>query len=347
MSSSRANVPGPWLTIRTLFAHHDWARDKLLSVAATLSDAQLDAGVAMGLGSLRDTLHHLWAAEAVWLERWKHVPQARLAEHSPRLPVDELGQRWRATSRERDDLLQALDDAAIQQPLTYSHPDGNSYSQRLGDQMMHVCNHAVHHRAQALNMLRRCGAATPGLDFLFMKLEQPPFLRSAPLDAASLRRYFAYTDWADAKIFDAAGSLPNDALSQSFEIGHGSIGRTLAHMLDTHRWWCENWHTPDGAVRDFHPSDAASSLREFRELFARTAARRDDSLRGCSNADLQRRVRARRGDERTLEFALGETMLQLCLHGTHHRAQLANMLRQHHVAPPRLDLVLWSREVES
>lgn len=344
MSAARLNVPSPWLTIRTLFAHHDWARDKLLSVAATLSDAQLDAGVAMGFGSLRDTLFHLWAAESLWLQRWKRLPNPKFPEHDPRLSIDDLGKRWRATDTERDDLLLNLDPDALEQPLTYAHPDGRSYTQQLSDLMIHVCNHAAHHRAQALNMLRRCGAATPGLDFLFMKLEQPPFLRSAPLDVPTLTRFFSYSDWADERFFNAAASLDAAALARPFEIGPGSIARTLAHLAEVHGWWCDAWN-PRAAEAPFPSVPADWPLEAYRERFAALAARRNAFLAGASAEDLQRSVRAR-STERRLEFLLGDTLLQVCLHGTHHRAQLANMLRQLQVTPPRLDFVVWRREIE-
>jgi uncharacterized damage-inducible protein DinB len=50
-------------TVRDLFRHSDWARDKLLERAAQLDDAALDRPFEMGVGSLRETLQHLLFAE--------------------------------------------------------------------------------------------------------------------------------------------------------------------------------------------------------------------------------------------------------------------------------------------
>jgi uncharacterized damage-inducible protein DinB len=37
-------------------------------------------------------------------------------------------------------------------------------------------------------------------------------------------------------------------------------------------------------------------------------------------------------------------MIQLCGHGTHHRAQLINMLRHSQCSPPACDYIVWVRE---
>jgi uncharacterized damage-inducible protein DinB len=43
------------------------------------------------------------------------------------------------------------------------------------------------------------------------------------------------------------------------------------------------------------------------------------------------------------KFRVLESMIQICGHGTHHRAQLVNMLRRSGVTPPSLDLILFVR----
>ena len=43
-------------TLRALFAHNDWARDRIMTCAASLTDAQLDRSFEIGPGSLRETL---------------------------------------------------------------------------------------------------------------------------------------------------------------------------------------------------------------------------------------------------------------------------------------------------
>ena len=46
-----------------------------------------------------------------------------------------------------------------------------------------------------------------------------------------------------------------------------------------------------------------------------------------------------------LTFVLGDTMLQLCGHGTHHRAQALNMARRLGARVANLDYLDWVDEV--
>ncbi|NUQ49181.1 MAG: hypothetical protein HUU27_04585, partial [Phycisphaerae bacterium] len=62
------------------------------------------------------------------------------------------------------------------------------------------------------------------------------------------------------------------------------------------------------------------------------------------DAELQRPVNAATTPGRTLAVRMGESLLQLCGHGTHHRAQALNMLRHLGGRTPGLDLVTWLRE---
>jgi uncharacterized damage-inducible protein DinB len=56
---------------------------------------------------------------------------------------------------------------------------------------------------------------------------------------------------------------------------------------------------------------------------------------------LYRVVIAKPGPELELAFHLGESLLQLGVHGTHHRAQAINMLRQLGARTPPTDYLDW------
>ena len=56
-----------------------------------------------------------------------------------------------------------------------------------------------------------------------------------------------------------------------------------------------------------------------------------------TDANLQRIVTATPRPNVHRSFPLGVTMLQLCCHGTHHRAQILNMFRRVGAPVPELD----------
>ncbi len=326
-------------TIRECFRFNDWAWDRLLAAVAPLTDIQLDQPFEMGEGSLRATLRHLYGAERNWLARWRGTDQPQFPPARELTTPADFDRAHRALVPERNADIASLD---FSRPCTYTNPQGRTYTFALGDVLLHVCNHGIHHRAQAVNMLRRLGQPplTPGLDYIFMRLDDP-----APpptLDVATLRAYYAYSDWATNRLYKVAQPLTDDQLDRPFDLGVGALRKTLLHLAQAEQWWLDNWTLGPGHL--FPPFDERVPVAEITHRFDQTAAQRNQMLARMTDADLQRTVTAtpRPGVQRS--FPLGVTMLQLCCHGTHHRAQALNMLRHLRAPVPEIDYLELARE---
>ena len=241
---------------------------------------------------------------------------------------------------QRDDFLKQIGGAGESNRITFTGRQGDSLTFPLGDMMLHVCNHGFHHRAQALNMLRILGTKLRRLDFLFMQVTTP--ISPVAFDAETIGEYFRYDDWASARMHAIAATLSDEQLDRPFEMGPGSLRKTLLHILDAERWWLEGWTGPPPA--SFEELPETTSIVELRELWTGTAQRRNDFLSTQSSEDLQRTVTAQFRPDRQFSFTIGDSMLQLGGHGTHHRAQVLNMLRHLGAEPPALDYVVWLRE---
>ena len=345
--------------LRELFLHHDWAWERLLSAAGGLSDEQIDRSLD-GTGPLRVILHHMWAAERLWLDRWTGKPVPFLTEPEPDLPLAELGDRVRVNATERDAFLDEGGDAAESRRITCEHGKGKAMTHALGDMMLHVTNHGVHHRAQALGFIRRAGGKVPSVDYLFYKLERPSVALepdavaklnqagvtagastypAARLQADTIRDYYRYADWARERVHAVARTLGAEDLDRPFEAGVGTIRRTLLHIHDAEKWWSASWSgsQPGGFVA----APETTSIAELDGRFDETAAARDRFLDGLAGHDLARVVRSAPAADLSLAFRLGESMLQLCTHGTHHRGQVLNMLRVIGADVPSLDYLDW------
>ncbi len=90
------------------------------------------------------------------------------------LAVTELWERSCRTADERNWLLDQLGAEGLTRRITYTNAKGEDWTYTLGDMVLPVCNHGMHHRVQALNMLRHTGVKTPGLDYLFMRVDPSP-----------------------------------------------------------------------------------------------------------------------------------------------------------------------------
>lgn len=327
-------IPG---TLRELFLHNDWARDRLLQAAAACSDADLDRPFEMGEGSLRRTLNHLWGGEEFWLQRWTGLPVT--VRDDEVMSVDELADRFRATATAREKWLETRDEESLSKTFRYARPfwmdPGPDMELNLGVSVLHILNHGPHHRAQAINMLKHLGATPPAL---VMRLDG----ESPRLDLATLRRYLRHGDWAYRQVHEAASTLSDAARNREFPIGPGTLRRIIRHLAHAPAWWMDNIEQvriePFPAIDETDPWDA------LWVRYAEAARRREGFLDGLQDADLDRRVRItpRPGLERS--FPIGVAMLQLCVHGTHHRAQAVNMLRHLGAKVPSLDVAVWERQ---
>lgn len=328
-------------TIGDLFAHNDWAWGRLIALCGGLRDEQLDRPFEMGEGSLRETINHLWSAERVWLDRWKRSAAPRYRGSSVGVSVAQLVDEYRSLATERTEFLAGMTDAALDEVIEYKNTKGTPNAFALGDMLLHVTNHGVHHRAQAVNMLRHLGAEIPkpGLDYIFYRLELQSGGATAPrMDVATIRAYYEYGDWAFDQVYSAACGLNDAQLDRTFEMGLGTLRKTLLHIRFAEQWWMDNWLLGPGNL--FPEMDERTTLHELRILFGETSRMRNLYLSRLTDSDLQKTVIAHPRPGVTRTFSLGETMLQLCTHGTHHRAQALNMLRHVGATVPALDVLV-------
>lgn len=345
--------------IEDLYAANAWAWQRLLKLCEGLSDEQLDAPREMGFGSLRATLFHMFVSEQIWLERWKGVAWRPFPMQPSGESLGTINDGMLQVACERQGLLNEERASGWRRLVTYRDSKGDEYRKPLDELLMHVANHGVHHRAQALNYLKSFGRTVPaGLDYLFYRLARPSVVQDdatvAPLRAFGLeinsapgveviwdpervRRNFAYHDWANARVLEAAARLDDAALDRSFDLGPGSIRQTLVHLKNVEPMWLKVWREGSAV---FTPSVSSPSLGDLQSAWLQAAHERDDFLAALDEAGAQRIVSLSFGNP-PVKFRVIESIVQICVHGTHHRAQLINMLRHSGQAPPALDYAVW------
>ena len=96
---------------------------------------------------------------------------------------------------------------------------------------------------------------------------------------------------------------------------------------------------------EYERSPVTTTMEDLRSGWRQTSERRHAFLGSLgSESDVAHRLVAATIKGVTLRIPLVETLVQLGGHGTHHRAQLANMLRHSGVKLPGLDYIVWIRE---
>lgn len=150
------------------------ARGKLFEHIRPLDDVQYAMQFPIGLGSLGRTLTHIMISEWFYVQRLRERPvppyqQWPIKDDNPP-PFATLEQAWAEQAEQTRAAIAAVRDwhATIEYGAM-SDDDGEHrpiiVTASPSDLLTQLALHEVHHRAQAMNMLRHLGVATGDLDF--------------------------------------------------------------------------------------------------------------------------------------------------------------------------------------
>ena len=140
--------------VEVMLQHNQWANRQMLKACAKLTSEQFRQRFEMGCGSLHDNLVHVLSSTRAWGDM--------LAGIEPRPRMDQDGSQWTANELLpiNDELCTLFATVALAHPfaeIATSTKGGKKYSFPRGGVISHVMTHAMHHRAQCLNMLRQIG----------------------------------------------------------------------------------------------------------------------------------------------------------------------------------------------
>jgi uncharacterized damage-inducible protein DinB len=338
------------------------ANQSILRLCEGLDSGQLDESREMGLGSLRNTVFHILVAEQVWLDRWLNRTPGPFAIDANGMTIEDIGHRLSEVSASRREFLEQNRANGWSTFCNYNDIRGNAHTNDLRGLLLHVANHGIHHRAQALNYLKRIGRTVPGgIDYLFFRLANPVIKQTSDVVAKIkhfgmrveegdgaiitfhedvLKQMFQYGDWANQRVLEQAGKFEQSQLDHDFGIGLGTLRKNLLHIHDAERWWLKNWTIGASA---FERSPETTSLAQLESDWKQTIQGRNGFLSSLSPDSALRIVKACVGPMELRVFVI-ESLVQLFGHGTHHRAQVCNMLRQSGMTPQPIDFVVWMRQ---
>ena len=161
------------------------------------------------------------------------------------------------------------------------------------------------------------------------------------VDVGTIRTTLHYSDWANDQLLRAVGALTDVELDQPFDMGPGSLRRTLLHIWAGESVWFQRWQ---GKAETPWPDESERvGIAALAERFRDTWKRRTAWLDTLPNAKLAESVVYRDSKGSRFSTTLGDMMLQMCLHSHHHRAQTVNMIRRLGAAAPELDYMYHTR----
>jgi uncharacterized damage-inducible protein DinB len=148
---------------KTLFAHHYWARDRILDQVAQISQDQYLAAPYRDYPSIRATLIHNLSSEAGYLARWLGETRESMSEET--LPtVEALRARWAEQQAKMNAFLAQLTEAGASKEIRLVARDGSETVNPLWALIAQALNHNTQHRAEVAFAVTQFGHSPGDLD---------------------------------------------------------------------------------------------------------------------------------------------------------------------------------------
>lgn len=144
-------------------------------------------------------------------------------------------------------------------------------------------------------------------------------------------KLFEYDRWANKKILLAIRELDEG------EIREEAIG-LISHILAAQKVWMNRIKGEKTAV-EIWPEFSAAELSQIMQ-------ENTEKLKGLiAQSDKTFTYQNSKGNE--FNNAIGDVLTHLVIHGQHHRAQIAKLIRQAGQAPPGTDYIFFLRTVHN
>lgn len=158
-----------------------------------------------------------------------------------------------------------------------------------------------------------------------------------------LQQCAAYTIWANQKMFDCIGSLPEEQVKQEIASSFPSLYKTILHMWDAEAIWWQRLKLVEKIER---PSDVFDgTFEELAKKLQQQSILWKEWVDKATEAQLQHVFFYRNTKREEFKQPVYEMLLHISNHGTYHRGQLVTMLRQLGVDKiPQTDFVVFSRK---
>lgn len=157
-----------------------------------------------------------------------------------------------------------------------------------------------------------------------------------------LKQMALYNIWAHQKIIDIVLSLPEEKLIAKLPSSFSSLHDTILHIWDAESIW---WQRMKLHERFAIPSDNfKGSTRDAANGLLSQARLWENWVSNVSDTMLEHVFEFRNSKREQVKMPIWQMLIHVFNHGTYHRGQLVNMLRQSGVEKiPATDFVLVPR----
>lgn len=157
-----------------------------------------------------------------------------------------------------------------------------------------------------------------------------------------LKQYAAYNTWASQRIFDVILSLPGEKQLAEVPSSFNSLYKTVMHMWDAESIW---WQRMKMQERFVVPSESLNgTMQEVVSGLIQQSKQWEEWVAGASDLSLEHVFQYYNNKKEHFKMPVYQMVHHVFNHGTYHRGQLINMLKQLGIDKmPATDFMIWAR----
>lgn len=157
----------PLNMLQSMCVYTEWANERLQTVLLGLTDNEADRDLGGSFNTIRRTVWHLSLAESLWTQRLRGIEAPVLPPEPGGKPFAEELKAWVEFTAGLRSFAEHLEDRHLESEIQYRKLDGSACQSRIGDIILHVCNHSTFHRGQLIHNLRQLGKPLlPNTDYI-------------------------------------------------------------------------------------------------------------------------------------------------------------------------------------
>ena len=139
-----------------LFDYHDQANAKVMDVLYPVNPVISDYAYKMFRHIIM--AHHIWSHRILKLpydyEFWAELDKEQIED---------------LIAKNKTELKQILDQSNLNDPITFTNLQGETYTMKLIDILCHVSHHYAYHRGQIARAIREAGLEPPKTDLMLFR----------------------------------------------------------------------------------------------------------------------------------------------------------------------------------